>query len=277
MTQPHDRRMRLGAIPFMIAIIMSLVLPMSLVLYGSFIANEKYSLANYEEIFTSAFYLGAFRSSIGLSVLTAVIGLALGLVIASSLRRISESVRRLILTYSNIAANFVGVPLAFAFIIMFGLNGAFTLILKRYGFLDELNIYSFGGLILVYSYFQISLATLLIFPALSAITLEIEDAARIMGISAMRFWWRVGFPMLRNSLIAVFCLLFANAMGTYATVYALVGGSANLVTVRIGELVAGDVFSDPNLANALAIVLVVTLLIPVFVGQWLSRSEVNHA
>jgi putative spermidine/putrescine transport system permease protein len=277
MTDAHDRRMRLAAIPFIFVILMSLVLPMGFVLYGSFIANDEYSLANYQEVFTSVFYLGAFRTSIGLSALTAAIGLVLGLIIAAALRRSSEGLRRLILTYSNIAANFVGVPLAFAFIIIFGFNGAFTLILKRYGLVNEINIYSFGGLILVYSYFQVSLAALLIYPALAAITFDLEEASRLMGVSRVRFWWRVGLPILRNSLIAVFCLLFANAMGTYATVYALVGGSANLVTVRIGELVGGDVFSDPNLANALAIVLVVTLLIPVVVGQLLSRREVGHA
>jgi putative spermidine/putrescine transport system permease protein len=277
MTDAHDRRMRLGAVPFILVILMSLVVPMGYVLYGSFIANDEYSLANYQEVFTSVFYLGAFRTSIGLSALTAAIGVSLGLVVAASLRRAPEALRRLILTYSNIAANFVGVPLAFAFIIMFGFNGAFTLILKRYGLVDEINIYSFGGLILVYSYFQVSLAALLIYPALAAITFDLEEAARLMGVPRLRFWWRVGLPILRNSLIAVFCLLFANAMGTYATVYALVGGSANLVTVRIGELVGGDVFSDPNLANALSIVLVVTLLIPVVLGQILSRQEPAHA
>ncbi len=277
MTDAHDRRMRLGAVPFIVVILMSLVVPMGYVLYGSFIANDEYSFANYQEVFTSVFYLGAFRTSIGLSALTATIGVCLGLVIAASLRRAPEGLRRLILTYSNIAANFVGVPLAFAFIIMFGFNGAFTLILKRYGLVDEINIYSFGGLILVYSYFQVSLAALLIYPGLAGITFDLEEAARLMGVSRLRFWWRVGLPILRNSLIAVFCLLFANAMGTYATVYALVGGSANVVTVRIGELVGGDVFSDPNLANALSIVLVVTLLIPVFLGQVLSRREPAHA
>jgi putative spermidine/putrescine transport system permease protein len=273
MTEAHDRRMRLGAAPFIVAIAMSLVLPMLYVLFGSLVANDEYSLANYQEIFGNIFYINAFRTSAGISVLTAAIGLSLGLVVAAALRRASEGTRRLVLTYSNIAANFVGVPLAFAFIIMFGFNGAFTLILKRYGLVDEINIYSFGGLILVYSYFQVSLAALLIYPALAAITFDLEEAARLMGVPPMKFWWRVGLPILRNSLIAVFCLLFANAMGTYATVYALVGGSANLVTVRIGELVAGDVFSDPNLANALSIVLVVTLLIPVVIGQALSRRE----
>lgn len=276
MTDAHDRRMRLGAVPFMVTIAMALVLPMSFVVYGSFISADEWSLANYEEIFGNVFYRGAFRTSIGLSALTAAIGLVLGLVVAAHLKRVSGGLRRLVLTYSNIAANFVGVPLAFAFIIMFGFNGAFTLILKRYGIVNEINVYSFGGLILVYSYFQVSLAALLIYPALAAITTELEEAARLMGVSRARFWRRVGLPIIRNPLIAVYCLLFANAMGTYATVYALVGGSANLVTVRIGELVGGDVFSDPNLANALSTLLVVTLLIPVVVGQILTRKGPAH-
>jgi putative spermidine/putrescine transport system permease protein len=276
MTEAHDRRMRLGAVPFLVTIAMALVVPMAFVVYGSFIAADEWSLANYEEIFTNVFYRGAFRTSIGLSALTAAIGLVLGLVVAAHLRRVSGALRRLVLTYSNIAANFVGVPLAFAFIIMFGFNGAFTLILKRYGLVNEINVYSFGGLILVYSYFQVSLAALLIYPALAAITTELEEAARLMGVSRARFWRRVGLPIIRNPLIAVYCLLFANAMGTYATVYALVGGSANLVTVRIGELVGGDVFSDPNLANALSTLLVVTLLIPVVVGQILTRKGPAH-
>ncbi|HEX2553934.1 MAG TPA: ABC transporter permease subunit [Microvirga sp.] len=276
MTDAHDRRMRLGAVPFIVTIAMALVFPMSFVVWGSFIAADEWSLDNYREIFGNVFYRGAFRTSIGLSALTAAIGLVLGLVVAAHLKRVSGGLRRLVLTYSNIAANFVGVPLAFAFIIMFGFNGAFTLILKRYGLVDEINVYSFGGLILVYSYFQVSLAALLLYPALAAITTDLEEAARLMGVSRARFWRRVGLPIIRNPLIAVYCLLFANAMGTYATVYALVGGSANLVTVRIGELVGGDVFSDPNLANALSTLLVVVLLIPVIVGQILTRKGPAH-
>ena len=93
-----------------------------------------------------------------------------------------------------------------------------------------------------------------------AITAEIEEAAYLMGASRFVFWRRIGLPILAPSLLSAFLLLFANAMGTYATAWALVGGSANLVTIRIGELTAGDVFSDPNLADALAMLLVVSLI-----------------
>ena len=224
----------------------SVALPFLTVVGGSFLVQGEYSFDNYREIFASAFYVNAFQTSISLSLATSVIGLIFSLPIAAALRRRSLGMQRTVLASVNIGANFVGVPLAYAFIILFGFNGAITLILKHYGLVSDLNVYSLGGLVCVYSYFQIALAVLLIFPALSAITPDLDEAARLMGISRPRFWWRIGLPILRRSLIAVFILLFANAMGTYATTYALVGGSANLVTIRIGELVAGDVFSDPK-------------------------------
>jgi len=45
------------------------------------------------------------------------------------------------------------------------------------------------------------------------------------------------------------------------------------VTIRIGELVAGDVFTDPNLANALAVLLVLVLLLPILVDQLLLLGD----
>ena len=82
--------------------------------------------------------------------------------------------------------------------------------------------------------------------------------------------------MLAPSLISAYLLLFANAMGTYATAWALVGGSANVVTIRIGELTAGDVFSDPNLADALAMLLVISLIIPILADQFLLKPRQHH-
>jgi putative spermidine/putrescine transport system permease protein len=106
---------------------------------------------------------------------------------------------------------------------------------------------------------------------------EIEEAAYLMGASRWRFWRRIGLPILAPSLASALLLLFANAMGTYATVWALVGGSANLVTIRIGELTAGDVFSDPNLADTLATLLVICLAVPILANQYVNRPKVDNA
>jgi putative spermidine/putrescine transport system permease protein len=150
---------------------------------------------------------------------------------------------------------------------MLGVSGSFTLLLGRIGLIGDFTIYSTTGLVIVYSYFQILFAILLLLPGLSAITAEIEEAAFLMGASRLSFWRRIGLPIIAPNLVSAFLLLFANAMGTYATAWALVGGSANVVTIRIGELTAGDVFSDPNLADALAMLLVISLIIPIVIEQ----------
>ncbi|MNO99795.1 hypothetical protein D3C76_915760 [compost metagenome] len=68
----------------------------------------------------------------------------------------------------------------------------------------------------------------------------------------------------------------ANALGAYATVYALTTGNFNVLTIRIAGLVAGDIFLDPNMASALAMILVGLMTLITIVHQWLLRRS-HHA
>ena len=262
------------AVPFLVILLLFEALPLAFVAaYSFFIEGTGPTLVNYIEIITSAFQRHAFVSSIMLSVITAGVGILLGLPLAVILRGTPNALQRVVLTYSNLCANFTGFPVAFAFIIMFGLSGFFTLLLVKMGLIQSFNIYSTGGLILVFSYFQVPLGFLLVYPSLGALTPDIVEAAQLMGASRASFWWSIGLPILWPSLLSSFILLFANAMGTYATAFALAGGNANLVTIRIGELVEGDVFSEPNLADALSILLVIALAVPIAFEQLILKRR----
>ena len=257
----------LAALPFLIVIFMFELLPLIAVAANSLWKEDATSIGNYFEILTSRFYLGSFKVSFAISIATALIGLSVGLPAAVILKRMPGKVQQFVVICSNIGANFTGFPLAFSFVILLGVSGSFTLLLQRMGLFEDFNVYSTSGLVIAYSYFQILFAILLVLPALAALTSDLEEAAHLVGASRFAFWRRIGLPILMPSLLGAFLLLFANAMGTYATAWALVGGSANVVTIRIGELTAGDVFSDPNLADALAMLLVVSLVIPIVVEQ----------
>jgi putative spermidine/putrescine transport system permease protein len=272
----RTRRIALAsATPLLIILFLFELLPLAAVALDGFVAGGAWSLANYTEILGSAFQRNAFLASVELSTGSAFIGLAAALPVAVKLKRMPRTVQRLLLSYANIGANFTGFPIAFAFIIMFGFSGLFTLLLVNMGLVSGLNVYSMWGLVLVYAYFQIQLGLLLIYPALDAITPDLREAAQLMGATTISFWRRVGFPILAPSLIGTFVLLFANAMGTYATAYALVGGNANLVTIRIGELIAGDVFTDPHRADALAALLVAVLAVPIVIEQLFKKYRGN--
>lgn len=263
----------LCALPFLLVIALFEIMPLVAVAVNSVHVDGELSFGNFIEIFRSVFQRNAFMTSLTISLITAGVGVGLALPLGRLLRTMPKGVQNAVLTYANIGANFTGFPLAFAFIIMFGISGSFTLLLVKAGIVDSLNIYSTGGLVVVYSFFQIPLGLLLLYPSLEAITVEIEEAAHLMGATRFSFWRKIGLPILAPSLVSSFILLFANAMGTYATAFALVGGNANLVTIRIGELAAGDVFSDPNLADALAMLLVLALAIPVFANQMLTKRD----
>ena len=261
------------AAPFVLFVLGFLVLPVLSVFEGSLVQDGAWSLGNYATLLGSRFHRGAFVTSIEISLLTSAIGLGVGLPLALALQRRAAGTQRRFLTLFNVASNFVGVPLALAFTILAGVNGVVTILLVRSGVVADFNIYSLQGLMVVYAYFQVPFAVLVLFPGLGALTPDLREQARLMGASWAAFWWRIGLPVLAPSLLGSFILLFANAMGTYATAYALIGGGANLVTIRIGELVSGDVFSDPNLANALSVLLVSVLLVPILVDQLLLRRR----
>lgn len=60
-------------------------------------------------------------------------------------------------------------------------------------------------------------------------------------------------------------------MGAYATAYALVGGNYNLLAIRIGSLVSGDVFAKPQLGSALAVFLTITMLLSMIINESMMR------
>lgn len=54
-------------------------------------------------------------------------------------------------------------------------------------------------------------------------------------------------PVLAPALLGTFTIQYANAMGAYASAYALTVGNYNLVTIRIGQLVVGIFSFSPIL------------------------------
>ena len=71
--------------------------------------------------------------------------------------------------------------------------------------------------------------------------------------------------------------LLANALGAYATVYALTTGNFNVLPIRIAAMVSGDISLDPNMASALAVILVGLMTLVTLVHQWLLKRSYHVA
>lgn len=259
----------LGLVPFLLFCLLFEILPAIVIVQGSFVDNNgNASLSNYQRIFSQASNLHAFQTSISLSLVTALFGTLFGFGAAYGIYNLRTGwLRNFFIGFSSIAANFAGVPLAFAFVATLGATGFITVFIRDFFHINlydlGFNLYTFWGLALVYIYFQIPLMILVTVPALNALKPEWHEAATNLGASNLTYWQRVALPILFPSIIAAMMLLFANAFGAFATAFALAQGNINLVPILISFAVNGNIDIDPGLGNALAVGMIIVLLVVV--------------
>jgi putative spermidine/putrescine transport system permease protein len=253
----------LGVTPFLVFALMFLILPTSYLVIGAFQnADGAFTLQNLIDLGQPQI-LAAYKISIQISGASALIGAAFGALLAYAAigGGLPRWIRPTLTTFSGVASQFAGVPLAFAFLSTLGRTGLVTILLKDlFGFnlyATGFNILTFWGLTLTYLYFQIPLMVLIITPALDGLKKEWREAASILGASTWQYWRYVAGPVLWPSLLGSALLLFANAFGAIATAYALTGSSLNIVTILLYAQIRGDVLHDPHLGYALAFGMIV--------------------
>ena len=268
----------IGVIPFFIFAILFIFLPSLRLFVGGFTDPEgRFTLENVIQLFTQQYILDSYLLSIQISAITALGGGIFGFLLAYSVTvgGLPRPLRSAMITFSGVASNFAGVPLAFAFVATLGRTGFITAVLKDVFGLNiydaGFNLYSFMGLTLTYMYFQFPLMVLIMAPALDGLKREWKEAAENLGANSMQYWLRIALPILLPSILGAMILLFGNAFGAYATAYALTGGRLPIITIQIGAQVRGDVLHNPNLGNAMAMGMVFIMAVSLAGYSWLQK------
>ena len=252
----------IGVVPFIAFALMFLIAPTFYVIVAAFTDRVgQFTLDNIGGLFDPQI-VASFWISIRISAASAALGAIIGLVICLAIIRggLPVWIRSTVMTFSGVASQFAGIPLAFAFLATIGRLGLVTVVLKLLGFdiyRAGFNILSFWGLTLTYLYFQIPLMILIIAPAIDGLRKEWNEAAQTLGATPFQFWRYVGLPVLWPNLLGALSLLFANAFGAVATAFALTGMSINIVTIQLYAQIRGDALGDPGLGAALALGMVV--------------------
>lgn len=221
------------------------------------------------------FRLAAYNSLV-LSLASATVGVVFGGAIAAVVvhRRSPPVLGVIANSFSAVATNFAGVPLAFAFISSLGMFGLLTRLLKAGGidiYAAGFTLYSLTGLTIVYAYFQIPLMIIIIMPAFRALRSEWSEAAESLGATPRQYARLVMLPILAPSLVSAFILLFGSAFSGYATAYALTSGNLVLLTTEIGNVLSGDVMSSPQTGAALSVAMIVIMAGVVLASSLLMR------
>ncbi len=268
----------LGVLPFFVFSGLFLIGPTLNLAYRSFEGLDGgLTLNNYRQL-ASDTVMNAYGMSIKISLTTAILGGLIGFLVAwvVSMGGLPPRFRLITSTFSGVAANFAGVPLASAFVFTLGRVGLVTALFKAFGinlYKSGFSLYSFLGLTLVYLYFQIPLMVLTILPALDGLKREWREAAENLGATQIQYWRYVALPVLTPSILGTMILLFGNAFGAHATAYALTGGLFDLATLLIGRQISGDVLHNPGLGYAVAMGMVIIMAFSILIYSVLQRRS----
>ena len=268
----------LALLPFVFLVVMYELLPLIMLVVDSFGLDKKpdvrFSLENYQKIFTTLSYQRAIENSLKITLISTVVGIVIAFLGARAAYTSRGKFRSVFLTVLNMTSNFAGVPLAFAYMIILGNAGVVKQIANMYGigFIQNFDLYTSKGLTMMYIYFQIPLSTLLLIPAFNGIRQEWNEANMLLGGTNTHFWLHVGIPVLLPSLFSTLSVLFANALCAYATAYALLMNNFSLLPVNISASFVGDIKTKPKLGAALSVVMMLIMCVVILINNFITKK-----
>ena len=266
-------------LPFAIVVCLYELLPLLQLALNSF-QDEKtgaWSLSNYGKIFSTPLYQASMVNSIRISLISALVGICVAFIAAKSYHDAGEKFQNFFTMVLNMTSNFSGVPLTFGFMILLGNTGVLTLAARKLGLMQDFNLYSGNGLTLIYIYFQIPLATLLLIPAFLGIKKEWREAAVLLRCGSLRYWFLIGIPNLLASLFGTLSVLFSNALAAYATAYALLLSNYALLPLQISSKFKGDVRINKELGGALSVVMICLMVAATLFNNYLTKKHAKGA
>jgi putative spermidine/putrescine transport system permease protein len=272
----------LGVLPFFLFAILFMVFPIGFLIVGSFQdsdAGNAFTLQNYADL-TTPQIARAFGNSVEISLVSAVAGAVFGLLLAYAviLGGMPRFLRTFVMTFSGVASNFAGIPLALAFIFTIGNVGLLTSWIQSVFHVNlvtgvGLTLYSKIGLEIVYFYFQLPLMVLIIAPAIDGLKKDWREASEGMGASTRQYWQFVALPILFPSILGSTILLFGNAFGAQATAYQLTSGQIPIVPLLIGAQISGDVLHNPGLGFAMAMGMIIVMGVSILLYSIFQRRS----
>lgn len=269
-----------GLVPFFAFLILFLIVPAISVFSNALRTEDGFSFSAMGEAFSGQ-NRSAFWFSVRFSALAAAVGVAIGTLLAYAAATATRPkwLRSIVASFSGVAANMGGLPLAFAFLTLLGRQGLLTKILKEgLGwdlYAGDFELGAVRGLVVVYSYFNIPLMVLITLPAIDGLKQSWREACANLGGTSLTFWRRVGLPVLAPSLMGGFLLLFANSFSAYATAAVLTDNS-KIVSRRIGFFLGGDVsIGEDAVGYALAAWMIIITAVCMAL-YWLARKRAER-
>jgi multiple sugar transport system permease protein len=215
---------------------------------------QKWTLDNYDTVFSTGFFNSALRNSIGIALITTLVALAFASTAAYAITRLDFPGKSAILAGALAVSMFPAISIV---------GGLFD-VWRRVGLYD-----TWLGLILPYLSFSLPLSIYTLSAFFREIPWDLEKAAQIDGATPMQAFRKVILPLAMPGVFTAGILTFIVAWNDFLFANVLTSTDASRTApVALAFFRGASQFTDPSGAIAAgAVVVTVPILIMVLIFQ----------
>jgi raffinose/stachyose/melibiose transport system permease protein len=239
-------------------------------------------LGNYSALFTNPTLFGSILNAVKLIVFFSAVPVILGLLIASTIRRIARSrlaaVARVVVFFPQI------IPLVAAGIMwswLLSSTGLINQMLSAIGlgsvtraWLGDFT-FALPAVGVIGAWVLLGLCTLLLLAGMTKVDPTVYEAARLDGAGSAREFFSITLPALRQEIGVCVTVTVIAALASFDIIYISTQGGPGTSTMVPGYAVYYLAFFQREVgqASALAVALMLLVLIFVLPIQWLTREK----
>ena len=217
--------------------------------------KEEFSVGNYATFIERTTYKTVLLRSLLASVIVTCLSVALAFPYAYVMVRSKSSAVRKFLLISLFLPFFIGqVVRAYGWLIILGREGLVNSFLGLLGLPPVDLIYNYPAVILGLVQYMLPFAVLLLAPAITAISEEVELASEGLGANWLRTFRHIVIPLARPGLMGSSIVVFTLTLTDFAMPEILGGGTTDFIASSIYD--SFFQISDPGLGAALSMILV---------------------
>ena len=277
MTQPRGFDLwKLILVGAWVIVALLLIYPLFSVFRASLIDGEhgNLTLANYAAVLSDPIYRRVIGNTLFVGAGGMIGALLLGVTLAVLTTRFRIHGRALVGTLAVIALispPFIG---AYAWIILFGANGAVRRFMIDLG-VNMPPIYGTTGVVLVFAFKFFPHVYLITSGALANMNRSLEEAAESLGATPTARFFKVTLPMALPAISASALLTFVLSISDFGTPR-MIGRDLDVLATEAFTLFAAELGGNPGMASTVSLVLVFISMMVVLLQRHVSRRNVYH-
>jgi ABC-type spermidine/putrescine transport system permease subunit I len=236
------------------------IVPVGVMMARSFSRGGAFTLAYYQDLFTSPLYVGVMLTTFDISVLVTAASLLLGYPVAYLLATGSARLRALLLLLVILPYWLDYIVRSYSWMVLLGRMGLVNRALMDLGLTAEpLSIlYTRWSVAVGMVQILLPLMVLTLYAAMLRIDQSLLLAAAAHGARPWQSFWRVFFPLSLPGVYGACLLTFVTSLGFYITP-ALLGGRKDTMISQLIVTVSSEML-DWSLASAVSVVLLLVSL-----------------